>query len=335
MIIVFMSIVILYLVIMWIQNLEAKNIKNMFKDDWAIYNYGQTIDGNKGVKGVDINILNLWKIGLPKESIIVAVIDTGIDKDTYNLNINIDRNKNDPINGIDDDHNGYIDDYFGWNFYDGNNQIFEKDLYDYHGTYLATTISKVNPEVRILSVKFLKSTIGSSDDAVEAIKYAINRGAKIINCSWNFTEYNQKLYDVIKENPDILFICSAGNKNINIDRELLYPCSYDLDNILNVLAIDNKGRIYEASGYGKQIIDIGAPGKNAKVIISGNEETYIDGTSVAAAFVTGAVSIIKGDNPSLSPIEIIKIINVNVTKSKELKSYCKSGGFLNIENSVK
>lgn len=316
-------------------NSKRSNLQNKFNDDWAIYNYGQTIEGTKGIKGIDINILAAWKTILPKENIIVAVVDTGIDIAANNMSNNIERNKNDTINGIDDDHNGLIDDHLGWNFYENNNTIYENELYDYHGTYIATTITKVNPEARIIPVKFLKSTMGNSNDAVDAISYAIKRGARIINCSWNFSEYNNVLYEVIRDNPDVLFVCSTGNKNSNIDKDLLYPCSYGLENIINVLAIDNRGEIYEASGYGSSTVDLGAPGVDIKVTLPDNEVALLDGTSVAAAYVSGAASLILNKSPKLSPREVKKRLLDNASRSESLKDLCRSGGFLNIEGSIK
>lgn len=316
-------------------NSKKKNLQNKYNDDWAIYNYGQSIEGTKGIKGIDINILSSKKTYLSKGKTLVAVVDTGIDIMTNNLIEQIERNREDPENGIDDDNNGFTDDYLGWNFYDNNNTIYENDLYDYHGTYIATTITKVNPEARIIPVKFLKSTMGSSNDAVEAIRYAITRGARIINCSWNFREYNNVLYELIRDNPDILFVCSTGNKNSNIDKDLLYPCSYSLENIINVLAIDKRGEVYEASGYGKLTVDLGAPGVDVKVTLPGNEEALIDGTSVAGAYVSGAASLILNKYPDLSPKEVKKRILDNATRNEKLKDLCKSGGFLNIKGSIK
>lgn len=333
--IVFLVLVGILSTYIWKSNCEERNLQNNYIDDWAIYNYGQTIEGTKGIEGIDINILAAWKTNLSKENIIVAVVDTGLDIMTNNLIEKIERNKEDPENGIDDDNNGFIDDHIGWNFYDNNNNIYENELYDYHGTYIATTITKVNPEARIIPVKFLKSTMGTSNDAVEAISYAIKRGARIINCSWNFSEYNNVLYEVIRDNPDVLFVCSTGNKNSNIDKDLLYPCSYGLENIINVLAIDNRGEIYEASGYGSLTVDIGAPGVDVKVTLLGNEGALIDGTSVAAAYVSGASSLILGKYPNLSAKEVKERIIKSATRLETLKNHCSSGGLLNVGKSTK
>ena len=177
----------------------------------------------------------------------------------------------------------------------------------------------------------LKGTLGSIDDAVLAIKYAISKGAKIINCSWNFNEPFNDLYDVIKEHQEILFVCAAGNSYTDIDIYSIFPCSYELENVISVMAIDNKGKPYHASGYGKNTVDIAAPGVSVKVILPENEETFIDGTSVATAFVTGAVTLMLSKDANLTPKEIREIVLSSATRKQELNSFCVAGGYLNIE----
>jgi subtilisin family serine protease len=306
--------------------------ENPYNDDWAMLNYGQTIKDSTGITGIDLNIIPAWKVASTDQSVIVAVTDTGTDFSCDILKDKMLLNNNDPLDGIDNDNNGYIDDYYGWNFYDENNILYEDDLYDYHGTYISTTIAKVaRSNASILPVKFMQSTSGSVDDAILAIKYAISRGARIINCSWNFGEPSDELYNIMKDNEDILFICSAGNSNINLEADALYPCSYDLNNIINVTAIDNQGKIHASSGYGKNTIHIAAPGVSVKVILPGNEETYIDGTSVAAAYVSSASALILSKNDKLTPQDIKKIIISTAQKNTLLESLCVAGGYLDIE----
>jgi len=299
------------------------------ENDWAFYNYSQTINDSKGISGIDVNILPAWNITKGDPDLVVAVIDTGVDYECTILEDKLLINASDPVDGKDNDGNGYIDDYYGWDFYNGDNSMYDDYLYDYHGTYICTTIARVAPEVKILPVKFLKSSSGSLHDAILSIKYAISRGARIINCSWNFNDYNEELYELIKNNPDILFVCAAGNSNINLDNESLYLCSYDLDNIITVISIDNAGNIYEASGYGSNT-DIAAPGVDVDVIFPDNNETTINGTSVSASFVSAAAALMLSENDSLSPSKIKSIILASAQYNKNLESLCASGGYLDI-----
>lgn len=328
---------VLLIAIIVIISIIAGNINNNKKeyvDNWAFYNYGQTINKQKGESGVDINIVPILEHVSIGNSVSIAVVDSGLDYSCEALKDRVLTNMNDTINGTDDDSNGFVDDYYGWNFYDNDNNIFEDALYDYHGTYVATTIAKVNPNAKILSVKFLRSTSGSSDDAVLAIKYAISRGARIINCSWNFNNPDDNLLNLIKEHQEVLFVFSAGNSNIDIDLDAIYPCSYNLDNTITVMAIDNKGMIYNASGYGKTSVDIAAPGVDVKVTLPEDEETLISGTSVAASYVTGASSLLISKNSNLSPKDIKNILVSTASKKSNLESLCISGGILNISDSI-
>lgn len=288
---------------------------SQYIDEWGIYNSGQNIEGKKGVSGWDIDIIPAWEITKGSSDVIVAVVDTGVD-------ISCEIFEKTQI-------------LSGWDFYNNDATIYDQYIHDYHGTYICSTIAKIAPGITILPIKFMESTAGSMDDAVKGILFAIEHGADIINCSWNFYEYNQELYEVIKEHPDVLFVCAAGNYNADLDNSLIYPCSYKLDNIINVLAVDNTGAIYGTSGYGKNSVHIAAPGESVKVILPENDETYVDGTSVATAFVSATASLVLSNNFSLTTSEIKNIILTSVQPLDALKNKCVSGGMVNVYNSLK
>jgi subtilisin family serine protease len=195
-------------------------------------------------------------------------------------------------------------------------------------------INKVAPETSILPIKFMKRSSGTSDDAVAAIKYAIDRGARIINCSWNLLDDNPKLREVIEDYPEILFVCSAGNTHIDLESYFIYPPSYNTENIITVMSIDNNGNIYEGSGFGGNV-NIAAPGVHVLVDLPEGDCDYLDGTSISAAFVSGAAALILSENDSLSPSQIIKIIDDNAKPLPTLKGKCISGGMLDIGGSVR
>ena len=144
-----------------------------------------------------------------------------------------------------------------------------------------------------------------------------------------------KLYNTILKHPEVLFVCAAGNFNANLEEVSIYPCSYDLDNIINVMAVDHKGEIHQTSGYGKKKIHIAAPGKNVKVCFPENDETLISGTSVATAFVSAATSLLISENESLTPIEIRNIIIKSAQPVESLKDKCVSEGMLDIYEALK
>lgn len=141
---------------------------------WALYNYGQEIEATKGVAGVDINIIDAWKLCSDSSNVIVGIVDFGIDRSCARLTDCLWVNSGEiPDNEIDDDNNGYIHDVYGWDFYNQDASIYDDYLYDYHGTYIAYMIETVSPNVKLISSKFLKSIQGDARDAVGTISYAI------------------------------------------------------------------------------------------------------------------------------------------------------------------
>jgi subtilisin family serine protease len=259
-------------------------------------------------------MIDFKDITLGDKDVIVAVVDTGVDEKCTVF-------KNNSI-------------ISGWDYYNYDDSIYDEYIYDYHGTYVCTTISRVAPETSILPIKFMESTKGNIEDAISAIEYAIQNGAKIINCSWNFYDYNESLFNLMKKNSQVLFVCAAGNYNIDMDEAPLYPCSYQLENLITVMAIDNTGELLSSSGYGKISVDVAAPGKNVKVILPENKEGYIDGTSVATAFVSGMSALILAKNQELSPIEVKNIIISSTRKLPSLSEKCLSGGIIDIGKAV-
>lgn len=315
-----------------------KNSENVNINNWALNNTGQIVCDKKGIKGVDINILNAWKKTKGTKDIIVAIIDTGIDINNDCITDSILRN-DDLLNGIDDDNNGYIDDLNGWNFYHDNNEVFTKSLHDYHGTNIASLIigkggvDGVAPNVSILPVKFLNGSEGDTKDAISAIKYAKKMGASIVNCSWDSNEPDDKLKQVMTEYDDMLFVCSAGKNGNDLSQKPVYPACFDLPNIVSVAAIDSNGKLIRDTGYG-QSVDVAAPGENIFVSFPSNEFDYVQGTSYATAYVTGIAALVKSYKPDLHAIQIAEILKKSSDNGLE-KINISSGGFIDADQCLK
>ena len=139
------------------------NNKIKYKNYWAFYNYGQSIEKKIGTRDIDINVLPAWDTTQGNSDIIVGVIDTGVELSCKTLEKSLYYNHSELLDGVDNDNNGLIDDNLSWNFYDNSNVLFDDYLYDYHGTYICTTIHKVAPKVKILPVKFMKASSTVSD----------------------------------------------------------------------------------------------------------------------------------------------------------------------------
>ena len=298
-----------------------KNKQSLFKveNQWAIYNNAQMVNNKKGKKGIDVNLFNTWGLTKGRKEVIVAILDTGINISDSNIKEVVYKNKN-----------GYVDDLSGWDFYHNNNTVYDNYIADAHGTYIANIIAGshskkeyygVAPGVTIMPLKILHGNDGSIKDIPKAIDYAYKQGARIFNCSLDYENFNKHIYDRMKKYSDAVFICAGGKKGTNLDKNPIYPSGYTLKNIVSVGAVDNRGEIYSASGYGKTI-DIFAPGENVEVNIGNDQNIYVDGTSASAAYVTGAFALLKSLDSDLS---LLEIKNVIINKSRILSCRTPTG----------
>jgi subtilisin family serine protease len=273
---------------------------------WGLKNYGQSIDGNVGVAEVDINLEGVWQVTEGNPEVLVAIIDTGIDIRHPDLSHSIWINQGEiPDNGVDDDNNGLIDDLNGWDFVHDDKSVYDSASEDAHGTHCAGIISAahdllgvvgVAPGVKILPLKFMNASGGSTSDAISAIEYAARAGAKIVNCSWGGSDSSQALQDAIG-GSDMIFVTAAGNVDSgespkDIDDFPLYPASFDLDNIIAVAAVDNMGNLTSFSNYGYNSVDVAAPGKSIYSTRPDNKYGFLNGTSMATPYVSGVAALL-------------------------------------------
>ncbi|MCT4596985.1 MAG: S8 family serine peptidase, partial [Vallitalea sp.] len=309
----------------------------LFEQQWALRNSGQDIEKVAGITGIDIELIKAWNITKGEESIVVGVLDTGVDISHTDLGKNIFVNTNEiPYNKIDDDGNGYIDDVLGWDFANDDETVFDSVKYDTHGTHIAGIIAARNneegvtgvaPSVKILPLKFINNKVGYTSDAIEAIEYAKQMGVKIINCSFGADKQNPALYDAMK-NSDILFVCASGNSGNSTEVEKIYPACFDLPNVISVAAVDNKGQLANFSNYGPDI-DIAAPGVNIISTLPEGKYGYMSGTSFAAPFVTGSAALIKSKYFDMTSSEVIGRIEKSVNPLESLNNHVKTSGLIN------
>ena len=263
-----------------------------------------------------------WNISKGNSNIIVAVVDSGVDWTHEDLASKIWQN-DDPINGIDDDGNGFIDDIRGWDFggLDGNPDNNPIEDSPTHGTHVAGIaaastnnsigIAGVGYNITIMPVKTSRHDIG--DDIVaygyEGIIYAADNGAKIINCSWGgfgFSNAEQEAIDYAV-NKGCVMVCAAGNDGIS---DVIYPAAYD--GVLSVGNTDENDRKSLSSNYGKDL-DVCAPGSGIYATWQNPVElyTYLSGTSMASPLVAGIAGLVVDKFPSYTPLQIIEQIRVN------------------------
>jgi subtilisin family serine protease len=307
-----------------------------------------------------------WGQGFTGSSTVyVAVIDEGVDFSHTELSPNFWTNPNDPVDGIDNDGNGYIDDVHGWNFFGNNNQIYDsKANRDQHGTHVSGTIGAkggngsgvagVNWNIQIISGKFLGTRGGSTLDAAEAIDYFVDLKSRqsinlvAINASWGGGGYSQTLHDSIirAAKAGILFCAAASNDGLNNDVTPAYPCNIDsskgtstetaasYNNVIAVAAIDSTGTLASWSNYGAKTVHIGAPGVQILSTLPGLQLGYMSGTSMATPHVTGAVALYASTHPGASAAAIRQAILSAATTTPSLVGYTTTGGRLNLSQII-
>ena len=263
----------------------------------------------------------------------VGIIDEGVMRSHPDLQANMAPNPGEIAdNGIDDDGNGLIDDVYGWDFANNDNNTFD-GVGDDHGTHVAGTIGATGGngmgvagmcwKVKMINAKFLGNRGGTTANAIKAVDYFTNlklsQGLNVAatNNSWGGGGFSQGLTDAIERanNAGILFVAAAGNSSANNDTTPHYPSSYGNPNIIAVASITSTGALSSFSNYGLNSVDIGAPGsgiwstvpvKSGKGVVAGYAS--YSGTSMATPHVTGAVALYRAYYPNATAAEIKQVI---------------------------
>jgi subtilisin family serine protease len=341
-----------------------------FSKLWGLRNSGQS----GGTADADIDASNAWDIHTGSTSIVVAVIDTGVDYNHPDLQTNIWNNPGETgggkeNNGVDDDGNGYVDDWRGWNFSatPGNNNPMDDNWYDpvqgtiepYHGTHVAGIIgAKGNNSIGVAGVCwniklmplkcFDYAGYGDSATAIRCIDYATSNGAHVSNNSYGYYTgdplYNQSFEGAIERAraSGRIFVASASNENNNNDITPVYPASCDLDNVISVLATDHNDSKSTYSNFGWYSVDVGAPGGsdpnqssyNIYSTKQGNRYQYHAGTSMAAPYTAGLIALIKAHRLSLNWWQVKTILMKSVDPKSSLSGKCATQGRINAYNAL-
>ncbi|RMG50675.1 MAG: tandem-95 repeat protein [Acidobacteria bacterium] len=285
-----------------------------------------------------IRAFDAWEVTTGSEDVVIAVIDTGVDYTHPDLADNMWRNLGEiPNNGEDDDGNGFVDDYYGWNAEADNGDPMDDND---HGTHVAGTIGAVgnnglgvvgvNWRVRIMALKFLGADgSGFLSDAIEAIDYAIlmkERGVNIvaINASWGSTGFSFSLRQAIDRatSAGILFVAAAGNDGVSTR---FYPAAYQ--SALAVAALDRDGEhLADFSNFGDWV-EVAAPGRSILSTIPGNRYARFSGTSMATPHVTGLAGLVASV-AHLSVTELRQVIRQGVRVVPTLDGLVTTSGIV-------
>ncbi len=260
-----------------------------------------------------------WDFTTGNKSVVVGVIDTGIDYTHPDIYQNMWESPD-----------GFIKN--GWNFADNTQDSRDSDG---HGTHVAGTIGAVGNNyigitgicwnVQVVSMKFGLDVAS----AIAAIDFANAYHIPILNASWGGRAYSYALKEAI-EHYDGLFIASSGNDGTNNDEYPIYPASYDCNNVISVAASDPMDYLARFSNYGKNSVDIVAPGTGILSLGLNGEYSPLNGTSMAAPHVAGAAALLKSYIPDLTTMELKNIILSSVQKIPFFDGFIKTSGLLDV-----
>ncbi|MGH3032963.1 MAG: S8 family peptidase [Gaiellaceae bacterium] len=320
-----------------------------FHELWGLDNFGQVVAGVPGTPDADVDAEEAWAVTTGSAGVVVGVLDTGIDFGHPDLASAKWVNSGEDCagcrtNGVDDDGNGYVDDWRGWDFVSNDNNPTDDNG---HGTHVAGTIGArgndgvgvvgVNWDVRLLALKFLNASgSGTTADAVEALQYATAKGVPVTNNSWAGSQFSQALLDALRQADAAgsLFVAAAGNSSANLETTPDYPVAYGVPSILTVAATDSNDVKAWFSSYGMRSVDLAAPGVN--VYSSWTDGTYrhASGTSMATPHVAGAAALAKAAFPGASGVGLRALLLRTVDAKSGLAPYTLTGGRLNAGSAV-
>jgi len=310
-----------------------------FAELWAMQN----------ANDADIDAVEAWDTQKGSHDVVVAIIDTGVDYNHEDLHDNMWRNpgetgKGKETNGKDDDGNGFIDDVFGWDFASNDNDPMDDNA---HGSHVAGTIAAsgdnqkgvvgVNWRASIMALKFLDGNgSGDASDAIGAILYAAQNGARVQNNSWGGGGFSRALQEAIvfARDHNVLFVAAAGNEGRDNDNTPSYPSNYEVENVLAVAASDRDDRLATFSNVGRKTVDLAAPGVGILSTTPDNGYQSFDGTSMATPHVSGVAALVLAQYPGLGYREVMVRLAGSVEVKPAFETNTVSGGRLNAQGAL-
>lgn len=262
-----------------------------------------------------------WDSVVGDTNTIIGITETSFDVNHPELVNQIQYNHNDPINNIDDDNDGYTDNYVGWDLFDDDNNLFINN--DLHGTAVAA-IASAEADNNLgyagigFNCRFMPVKVGNASTITkgyDGIVYCVDRGCKVVNCSWGNTTFNPLAQDVIDYaviNYDAVIVASAGNVDATA---YYYPASYQY--VLSVTSVDADDKFNNPSGphTRNDSVDVCAPGYQVYTTATFNGTYYYSppqgGTSMAAPIVSGAAALIRSRYPCYNAVQVIDSIKAH------------------------
>lgn len=256
-----------------------------------------------------LDMYNAWDISMGDSTVIVGIIDTGIDLTNPDIAPRLAYNWADPIDGVDNDQDGFVDNFVGWDMAQNDNDATA--VINSHGAGVAGIVAAtagngyggagIAPGVKVLPVKVMDDQ-GVMRSFYEGIVYAAQHGCKIINCSWGGiipTPFGQDIIDYVTNDLGCLVVASAGNSR---DCSVHYPAGYR--GVASVVASNAYDHKWEGSTYGFGH-DLAAPGERILSSGMGGAMAYTHGTSNAAPMVAGSAALVSSIRPHLTGAQLL------------------------------
>ncbi len=312
-----------------------------------------------------INCTNAWDTETGSTNIIVAVIDTGVDLDHPDLGANIWRNPGEAgalaTNDIDDDGNGLIDDWIGWDFGRSDNNPDDNGDVDYdgdfskggHGTHCSGIIGAIGNNsnqivgvcwnVRIMALKacqYFSEYNGLylyAHNGEAAMKYATDNGAKVTSNSYGGPGDGSAYLDGVsyQNSNGVICVAAAGNDATDTDQIPYQPAGVDCPNVIAVASSDSGENLSSFSNYGETTVDIVAPGSSILSTLPGGTAGSKSGTSMAAPQIAGAAALLFSAKPEINPLFCKELLLAGVEKFAAYSNKCVADGRMNIHQSLK
>ncbi|MEJ8757169.1 S8 family serine peptidase [Pontibacter sp. H259] len=274
-----------------------------------------------------IKAYSAWNIEKGDTNVVIGIADTGFRTDHVDLKKNVKYNYADPIDGIDNDADGYTDNYAGWDFADHDNNVLDDTRYRSHGMGVAgvatatpdnaTGLAGVGFNTKILPLKVFSTRDGSFGGGYEAVVYAAEKGCKIINLSWGgegYSQYEQDIINYVVLEKDVVVVSAAGNirKQANY-----YPASYA--NVLSVAGSDKTDAKYRDYTWGPYV-DLTAPGIEiyTTTVNSTSSYGYGNGSSYSSPMVAGAAALVRAKYPDLNALQVMERLRVTTDNTYTL-----------------
>ena len=317
-----------------------------------------------------------WDLAVPQREVVVAVVDDAVSIEHEDLEANVWRNTTE-INGtrgVDDDGNGYVDDFFGWdgamNDNNPNPPSNANDQYFMHGTHVAGIVGGqpdaatigVTDNVEFMMIRTVPNGDERDKDVANSIRYAVDNGAMVINMSFGkeYSPDQEYVREAVKyaENAGVLMVHAAGNDGKNNDEKLSFPDGSisDRRKADSWIEVGASSSSYDESlpasfsNYGENSVDLFAPGVQILSSVADNGYESLSGTSMASPVVAGVAALLMSYFPELEASDIKEILMESVTKidlevlqptegDEEVRvpfsSLSRTGGIVNAYEAVK